>query len=129
MPQDFVPLFNKTSSSEVQLLWLVLFAAEHGSYYGPWWTCLFISVVIVVGNAFVSINIAILLSAVFAGFVSLYVPHGCFALALLLGISNIGAKHSANADAHNSDLYDSVENNSFDINEHLGDECPPKFCF
>lgn len=122
---DALDIFDDVGNADIQLVWLMLFAAEHGTWVAgvPGATILMVAV-LVVGQLLGLVGLLPIVAGVVGTAAAAFVPHGCYVLALLFGILCIlTEREPPNAND------DSLVESAFTAGIDLSDECPPKFCF
>jgi len=113
------------SSADMHLVWLMLFAAEHGSTAGG-----------IVGAAACSVAIGLvsqllgvlgpvpLAAGIIGTAVAATIPHGCYAIATLFGVACLAAPRTTAVQPKRTDPVSTLLESGYSL-----DECPPRFCF
>ena len=122
---DALDIFDDVDNADIQLVWLMLFAAEHGTTIAgiPGATMLMVAVM-VVGQLLGLMGLLPIAAGIIGTAAAVFVPHGCYVLAVLFGVFCILAKREPSK----SDDESLIES-AFTAGIELSDECPPKFCF
>lgn len=121
--------FGSIDDADIHFVWLMLFAAEHGAWIGGMvGATLLVVAVTVMGQLLGLMGIIPVAAGILGAAAAVFVPHGCYVLAVLFGVACIlvlytKKKNTLNID--NENLLESAVTTGIDLSE----DCPPKFCF
>ena len=132
----------RMQDADLHLVWLMLFAAEHGATIGgvPGAALLVVAVATVGQLLGVLGAVPVAAGAVGTG-AAVLVPHGCYVLAVLFGVACLLAPYAAERpgggkrgadDFDAGDIYAAdfpFEASNGGDGDGDDDDCPPRFCF
>ena len=121
--------FENIDDADIQFVWLMLFAAEHGSWIGgTFGATLLVIAVILIGQLLGVMGVVPVAAGIIGTAAAIFIPHGCYVLAVLFGLGCILVLHTKknNSLSNNSE---SFLESAFTTGVELSEECPPKFCF
>ena len=125
---DALDFVSEIHDADLHLVWLMLFAAEHGVWIGgvSGATMLMVAVA-VVGQLLGLMGLLPVAAGLVGTAAAVFVPHGCYAIAVLFGVVCILNIHTKKKSAANTE--ETLLEAAFSTDAELSEDCPPKFCF